>query len=243
MFHPVMHGKFGAAIRFGKPIASPAVEVNSMTYRPRWIGFGMLLAVTGLCGCHEDPLGTSPDPDGSLELLAQRLGPANCLRTRDTASTIGDRRISFVPTSDLQFIDFFMVHHRDAIDIAKMVIENGADVEVKALAQHMHDAQTRELNELRSTRQRITGSGEPAPQPEDHHMMTEMQYMRSLSGAELDYAFLEEMIPHHGSGIAPARYALSHLCRFNLGRLAVEIYSAQARGNRLHDRAAEGARG
>lgn len=202
----------------------------------RICGFAFIVATTG---CSDTRTGPSPRADDELAVLAQELGAnkpvasnshlsVQCSKTEDAPPPVGDRRIPFMPANDVQFIDYFVEHHRDAVEMADMVIERGSAADVKSLAQQVRDAQTKEIKELQATRRRLTGNTTPVPLPHDSHMMSEMEHMRTLSGAELDYDFLEEMIPHHGSGITPARHAVPHLCRFNLVRMAVQIYSDQA---------------
>lgn len=198
-----------------------------------------VLLATGPLGCSSTTASTDAQPGEDLGPLAQPLGAdatltssnavrSQCPQSENAASPVGDRRIPFMPANDLQFIDFFIAHHVDAVEMADMVIDRGTADEVKGLARNIHDAQTKEIDELRATRQQLTGSTDAEPPPPDSHMMSEMEHMKSMSGAELDYDFLEEMIPHHGSGIAPARYAVPHLCRFNLVRMAIQIYANQA---------------
>jgi uncharacterized protein (DUF305 family) len=138
-----------------------------------------------------------------------------------------DARAPYTPLGDVQFIDFFKPHHRMAIDMAQMVIERGADPEVRRLATEMRDAQTREYEHMRDVREELTGEGHYPP-IEDPAAEADMTHMAALSGAELDRAFLVHMIPHHGSGLAPAHRAQPHLRRADLRELARAMYEHQS---------------
>lgn len=50
---------------------------------------------------------------------------------------------------DEEFMSMMIDHHEDAIDMAKVELEKGGDPELKALAQDIIDAQTREIGEMR----------------------------------------------------------------------------------------------
>jgi uncharacterized protein (DUF305 family) len=138
----------------------------------------------------------------------------------------GDRRIPFTPTSDLAFVDFFLPHHRMAIDMANEVIERGRDADVKAMAQEIVRAQTAEVEQL--TEIRTTLEGEVPGMPADPHAEAEMDAMKNASGAELDRLFVLEMIPHHASALPVAHRALDYLEAPDLVQLAQHIAEAQA---------------
>lgn len=139
----------------------------------------------------------------------------------------GDRRVPLTP-DDLTFIDFFVPHHRMAIDMAELAIALGG-AEVKQMATMMRDAQTQEVEAMLAVRLEIAGSDAvPAP-PHDVMMMAEMERMKELSGAAFDQRFLEEMIPHHAAGIPTAHRARPHLENPTLDQLAADIFNAQAR--------------
>lgn len=53
-----------------------------------------------------------------------------------------------IPDADLAFACGMIPHHQGAIDMAKTVQATGKDEEIKAMAQKMIDAQTKEIEEL-----------------------------------------------------------------------------------------------
>lgn len=139
----------------------------------------------------------------------------------------GDRRIPYTPTSDLQFVEFFIMHHQMAIEMAEHEVAHGSATDVKTIAQAVIDAQTAEVQTLMTIRGQL--DGEVAPPPEDPHAVAEMETMEGVSGAELDAMFLLEMIPHHASALGPAHRALPYLENTTLKEMAADIIAAQAR--------------
>lgn len=140
---------------------------------------------------------------------------------------IGDLRIPLTPDSDLAFIDFFVPHHRAAIEMADEEIARGASDEVKAMATMMRDAQSAEVETMTAARAALTGTAEPPEPAHDQHMMDDMAAMKRLSGTELDQMFLAEMIPHHAAALPTSHRANPHLTRPELKTLADEMFVAQ----------------
>jgi uncharacterized protein (DUF305 family) len=139
----------------------------------------------------------------------------------------GDRRIPYTPTNDLEFVEFFIMHHQMAIDMAEHEVLHGSAADVKAMAQAVIDTQTAELETLMTIREQL--DGEIAPPPEDPHAVAEMEAMEGMTGAELDAMFLLEMIPHHASGLGPAHRALPFLENTTLKQMAADIIATQAK--------------
>jgi uncharacterized protein (DUF305 family) len=158
--------------------------------------------------------------DPGADLAADAVGRADF-------GLSGDRRIPLTP-DDLTFIDFFVPHHRMAIEMAELAIANGS-ASVKQMATMMRDTQRVEVDAMLAVRLEITGSVAVPEPPHDPVMMTHMEHMKNLSGAALDQMFLEQMIPHHAAGIPTAHRANPHVQRAELKKLAGDIFNAQAR--------------
>ncbi|HET9931060.1 MAG TPA: DUF305 domain-containing protein, partial [Polyangiaceae bacterium] len=139
----------------------------------------------------------------------------------------GDRRVPLTP-GDLTFIDFFVPHHKMAIEMAKLAIANGS-ADVKQMATMMRDTQQQEVDIMLAVRLELAGSATVPEPPRDPMMMAHMEHMKTLSGASLDQMLLEQMIPHHAAGIPTAHRANPHIQRPELKKLASDIFNAQAR--------------
>ena len=57
--------------------------------------------------------------------------------------------IDFTGNADVDFVRGMIGHHQGAIDMAKIVLENGADPEVRQLAQNVIAAQSAEIDWMR----------------------------------------------------------------------------------------------
>lgn len=63
---------------------------------------------------------------------------------------------------DQAFVDVMIPHHRDAILMAREVLENGESVEVRQLAEAIIEAQSTEIDEMNSFREDTYGAASPA---------------------------------------------------------------------------------
>ena len=80
-----------------------------------------------------------------------------------------DMDMSMLETADPfdeEFMRMMIDHHQDAVDMANVELEKGGDPELKALAQDVIDAQTREIDEMREQ----LGEGGGSSTGEDHEM-------------------------------------------------------------------------
>jgi len=146
---------------------------------------------------------------------------------RPDMGLIGDRRVSFTPGSDLDFVDFFIAHHQMAIDMADQEIARGENPAVQSLAQDIKAAQSREIQIMQTVRTTEAGSADPTPMPDDPHMKPDMQSMSQMRGSALDEMFLRDMIPHHAAGMPTASRAKPHVTEPALQQMADDIFRAQ----------------
>ena len=172
---------------------------------------------------------------GDMEQMRKQLGIegagedlARESKDRADMGLLGDMRIAFTPSNDVEFIDFFVPHHSMVLEMADVVIQGGQSADVRAMAQKMRDSQTSELSRMTAVRQLLTGDSESARAPVDPHMPPEMERMKSISGTELDEMFLREMIPHHAAGIPTAHRAKPHVQNAELRAMADDIFEAQS---------------
>lgn len=114
-------------------------------------------------------------------------------------ATSPDSRFS---SQDLMFAEMMIPHHEQAIEMSDLALAKSSDPEVRALAQQIKDAQTPEIEQMKSW-----GASSEA---HAGHMMDgmlsddEMTELTSVSGKEFDRLFLEGMIKHHEGAIEMA---------------------------------------
>jgi uncharacterized protein (DUF305 family) len=138
---------------------------------------------------------------------------------------------------DRAFINGMFPHHQSAIDMAKAVVKKGKKAQVKALAQAVIDAQTREQAEMDQIAkdlgfdapQRLM-SGAPGmlmgmPVSLD---MTDMRQSVDMS-PNPDRTFLEMMVPHHAMAITMATEERDRGGDARLKNMSVAIIDEQAK--------------
>jgi uncharacterized protein (DUF305 family) len=127
----------------------------------------------------------------ALALLAFLLGCSSQSATSD-----------FTP-ADINFAEMMIPHHEQAILMSELVLANSEDSEVRNLARAILDAQSPEIEQMKSW---------PGVNPSLHagHMMdgmlsdSEIEALRQAMGRSFDLLFLEGMIKHHEGAIVMA---------------------------------------
>jgi uncharacterized protein (DUF305 family) len=101
---------------------------------------------------------------------------------------------------DVGFAEMMIPHHEQAILMSELALANSEDSEVRELAQTILDAQSPEIEQMKSW---------PGVNPSLHsgHMMdgmlsdSEIEALRQAMGKSFDLLFLEGMIKHHEGAI------------------------------------------
>ena len=112
--------------------------------------------------------------------------------------------------SDRAFIDAMVPHHRGAVEMAEVALENAEHREIRGLAGDVVTAQEAEIEDLRAIKEQEYGTSE-IPSGMDQQQMDAMGMADPQELAErrpFDKAFIDAMIPHHESAIAMANAAL-----------------------------------
>lgn len=132
--------------------------------------------------------------------------------------------------SDERFIDMMAAHHRMAIEMAKVVRENGEHEEVRQLAEDMISAQQDEVEELSSIKEKAFGSSEVAATPNPVERTTSAMLVPDELAQQqpFDRAFIDSNIPHHASAIEMASVALMQSENPEIKRLARQIVDTQS---------------
>ncbi|HMA78175.1 MAG TPA: DUF305 domain-containing protein [Candidatus Paceibacterota bacterium] len=128
-------------------------------------------------------------------------------------------------TSERAFIEQMIPHHEEAIATAQEVLERGGTTdEIRALMNDIVTAQTAEVAEMKEWYKEWFG--EPFVATNTYEPM--MRDLSALSGAALDQAFLEDMIPHHMGAIMLARSVQPHIEHNEMRELTENIVRTQS---------------
>jgi len=121
---------------------------------------------------------------------------------------------------DLHFIDMMVMHHHQGIDMAKLVDGRSTNPKVKAFAAKTSEAQQKDLDELRSLRDRWYADKPVMDMSQMHNMPDmkmdmkmdmegEMAKLRAAKGAAFDRMFLDMMIHHHQMALNMSKEAIT----------------------------------
>ena len=106
-------------------------------------------------------------------------------------------------SQDIMFAEMMIPHHQQAIEMSDLALKNSTNPEVLALAQQIKDAQSPEIEQMKSW-----GASSMAHMG---HMMDgmlsdeEMSDLAAATGSRFDKLFLEGMIKHHEGAIEMAQ--------------------------------------
>lgn len=161
------------------------------------------------------PAGMHRMPDGTL------MGNM----AENDKTMMGGHMMNMTVESEREFIEGMIPHHQEAVDTAKEVTERGGSTpEIKELVQNIVIAQEKEIAEMKKWYQdwygetyQDTGNYEP--------MMRELE---TLSGAELDRVFLEDMIAHHMGAIMMAQSVQPYIEHVEITTLTEAIMKTQS---------------
>ena len=102
-------------------------------------------------------------------------------------------------SQDIMFAEMMIPHHQQAIEMSDLALKNSTNPEVLALAQQIKDAQSPEIEQMKSW-----GASSMAHMG---HMMDgmlsdeEISDLAAATGSRFDKLFLEGMIKHHEGAI------------------------------------------
>jgi uncharacterized protein (DUF305 family) len=127
-------------------------------------------------------------------------------------------------SQDIMFAEMMIPHHQQAIEMSDLALKNSTNPEVLALAQEIKDAQTPEIEQMKSW-----GASSVAHMG---HIMDgmlsdeEMSELTAATGSSFDKLFLEGMIKHHQGAIDMAEMVIDSK-NSEVAALAKAIIEAQ----------------
>ena len=133
---------------------------------------------------------------------------------------------------DQHFIAQMIPHHEGAIAMAKIALERSKRPEILSLANGIIEAQEKENADMRAWYQAWFGSVPPQVGGHGMHMdgmEGDAAVLETVSAAEFDREFIEQMIPHHEMAIMMAQMLAAATERTEMKQLADNIITSQSR--------------
>lgn len=209
------------------PTVKGKTQVRS-SHRAIASGAALLLAgVLSACSTEQ------PVEEGGSPATGENTTPVTATQTPgSTSEEINDAHNE----ADTMFAQMMIVHHKGAIEMAKLAIEQADSAEVRSLAEEILAAQGPEIETMTSW---LSAWEEPVMATDeaghvDHGGMQmegmgqqeAMAELEGLSGAEFDTRFLELMIAHHQGAVQMAEDVLAEGQNTH-AELAQQIIEAQ----------------
>lgn len=137
---------------------------------------------------------------------------------------------------DRTFIASMIVHHQGAVDMAKLALTNAKRQELKAMANDIISAQSKEISDMESWQKQWGYPVSSGEMMADHSAMGTMSDMAGmndelagLTGDDFDQAFLSSMIKHHQSAINMAYPGQTNAEHEEVKTLTKAIVDAQSK--------------
>ena len=129
---------------------------------------------------------------------------------------------------DRAFLSMMIPHHQAAVDMSREILKTTKDPKVKAWDTGIIKAQNTEIAQM-NTWLKTYGGADPKMAASMNGMMTGMvSDIQKAASAKRDRAFVQGMLPHHGSAIMMANMALMQSQDRNVLTLARNIAQSQA---------------
>ena len=126
--------------------------------------------------------------------------------------------------SEREFLQMMIPHHEEAVVTAKEVLARGSSTpEIRTLAEDIITAQEKEIADMKTWYQTWYST----PYQADGTYMPMMRDLSKLSGTDLDYVFLQDMILHHEGAIAMAKSVDPYITHPEVKALTAAIQTTQ----------------
>ncbi|MEV4413093.1 DUF305 domain-containing protein [Catellatospora sp. NPDC049609] len=182
-----------------------------------------------------------------LTAVLMTAGTAGCAGTQTTQRAPVPAVAQPSPTqqfndTDVQFLQQMIVHHQQALMMARMAAQMAADAQVKQLAVEIGQEQAPEIEQM-STWLRQWGKPVPSMGPgmampsvsppmgrgmmPSMGPMPDMGRMQNMTGEQFDRMFLQMMIAHHEGAVAMAKAEIAGGVNPAVKQLAAKIQASQ----------------
>lgn len=107
--------------------------------------------------------------------------------------------------SEFDYLSQMIPHHQEAIDTARIVLEQSNRPEMKEFAQDIIDVQSAEIEQMQAWLSEWYSGQEST-----YDYTTMMRDLNEVEADQLDQAFLEDMIMHHHMAVMMSRMLVNH---------------------------------
>ncbi len=132
---------------------------------------------------------------------------------------------------DAQFLDEMTMHHKQAVEMAKMAGKKLSSSSVRKINKKIMEDQTKDIAKMNKWKKEV--GSEPAAATSEKHagmdmpMDMNMSEMNNLKGKDFDAKYLEMMSAHHSQAISMVQKYLSDLSNPNVKSFAEKTAKIQ----------------
>ena len=199
----------------------------------------ILLIASALTGCTEGSRTASADPTaGTYTLSVPVIQPG---RPGETATRLAPGQTAQRPkdapwnAADLYFVSMMVLHHTQALRMARLADGHAVDPQVRAVAERITAAQAPEIRALKAW---LTARGQKIPDSragtEHAHAMpgavtpAQLRSLAGLSGSAFDRRFLDLMVTHHAGAVQMAAEVTTAGSDLAVQEVAAEVSVGQS---------------
>lgn len=185
-------------------------------------------AVLGGCSRDADTAANAPPPAEAPPMAEP--APANAMASpfMQTEEKMHAAMMSAVGDSaERTWAAKMVAHHQGAVDMARTVLSQAPDSEVKRMAQMTIDKQGREIAELQTWLGGHPGAGSAKVTPFTADEQKMSQAMMAAGGATLEQSWARKMIPHHQGAIDMSQTVLPQATDAQVRKMAEKTAADQ----------------
>lgn len=170
-----------------------------------YVGSALALALTlSACGSRDEPANNFAAEDGMNATMSDS-GPFADAEMRMNEAM----RAAIGSDAGQNWAKKMIEHHQGAIDMSRIVLDQGASGDVATMARETIGKQQKDIENIR----RLIQEGAPDPGSAELYrpaMMDMHQKMMSATGADVSEAFMRKMLEHHKGAITMSDVALQN---------------------------------